>query len=309
MLERLLETLSDLEYPKAHHEILVVDDGSTDDTANVAESMGARVIRQPENLGRVSTRERGAREARFETLVFIDARLQVQKDLLKRADALKHQPLMGVGTSDKTRSTIDRVFYCIRRRVYRPFEPQHRFGPELWLTPFAFDGRPKGTGLLIIDRELFLSCALEDKGQDVNDDTRLLRRIVEKAPILRHTDLPFFYEHRQDWAELLRHTFFRGPKFLDYYLTPGGPLHRPYLMGLCGLAAFASLSLFYPLLWLWLALILIFALLVGSLILAEDAKDFFTCLIFFPPVGLAFCGGIAFSQLSRWTGRRDWVRH
>lgn len=308
-LERLLTILQDLDYPKDHHEILVVDDGSTDNTAEVARSYGVNLVQHPKNLGRVLTRETAAKQAKYDNLVFIDARLTVEKNLLKAANQLDHQPLMGVGGSDKYRSIIDRVFYCIRRKVYHPYEPQHLYQPELWIKSDAFDGRPKGTGLLIIDRQLFLDSALEEKGQDVNDDTKLLKRIVETAPILRHTDLTFFYEHRQDWKELLRHTFYRGPKFLDYYLSPGGPLFIPYLFGLVLLFIFIGLGIGQPLLFWLLPATAVLLLLGASIYLAEEIGDVPVCLVFFPPVALAFASGIVFAQITRWLGTRNWVKH
>ncbi len=55
------------------YEIIVVDDGSTDDTARIAQSFeGVKVISQP-NAGPAAARNRGAREARGEILVFTDS--------------------------------------------------------------------------------------------------------------------------------------------------------------------------------------------------------------------------------------------
>ena len=162
-LETLLKQLAELDYPKDQYEILVVNDGSSDDTAKVMEKYQTSAIHHPKNLGRVSARESGAKGAKFDTLVFIDARLEIEPDLLKNAHELNYLPLMGVGKSDKTLSTIDRVFYCIRRRTYHPYEPQHKYNEELWLRPGEFDGRPKGTGLLIIERQMFLDCAWKTK--------------------------------------------------------------------------------------------------------------------------------------------------
>src|SRR5882762_3955120 len=45
-------------------EILVVDDGSTDDTARVAAATGARVVRQQENRGPAAARNVGYMHAR-----------------------------------------------------------------------------------------------------------------------------------------------------------------------------------------------------------------------------------------------------
>jgi len=58
-------------YPRA--EVLVVDDGSTDDTATVAEDSGARVIRHSYSLGNGGAIKSGARHATGEVIVFMDA--------------------------------------------------------------------------------------------------------------------------------------------------------------------------------------------------------------------------------------------
>ncbi len=58
--------------PRAQYEVIVVDDGSTDDTGAVAAASPVRLIRQP-NRGPAAARNRGAREARGAVLVFTDA--------------------------------------------------------------------------------------------------------------------------------------------------------------------------------------------------------------------------------------------
>lgn len=59
---------------QAPAEIIVVDDGSTDDTADVARSLGAdvRYFRQ-ENQGPAAARNHGIRQTRHDILAFIDA--------------------------------------------------------------------------------------------------------------------------------------------------------------------------------------------------------------------------------------------
>ncbi|MBN2334586.1 glycosyltransferase family 2 protein [Candidatus Bathyarchaeota archaeon] len=55
------------------NEVLVVDDGSRDDTAAVAEAAGARVLRQKANSGVLKATERGLHEASGEIIVTLDA--------------------------------------------------------------------------------------------------------------------------------------------------------------------------------------------------------------------------------------------
>jgi len=54
-------------------EVLVIDDGSTDDTAARAAAAGARVVRLPHNRGKGEALRVGAREARGERLIILDA--------------------------------------------------------------------------------------------------------------------------------------------------------------------------------------------------------------------------------------------
>ena len=55
------------------HEVIVVDDGSTDDTGSVAGAGGATVVRQAHNLGYGAALKAGIRAASFDTIVITDA--------------------------------------------------------------------------------------------------------------------------------------------------------------------------------------------------------------------------------------------
>lgn len=58
-------------YPDA--EVIVVNDGSSDDTAAVAEAAGARVVTHPESLGNGAAIKSGARAATGDVLAMMDA--------------------------------------------------------------------------------------------------------------------------------------------------------------------------------------------------------------------------------------------
>lgn len=71
--EGLRRTLPALAAVLPEAEIIVVDDGSTDETAEVARSAGARVLSSPYSMGNGAAIKRGARAATGEVLVFMDA--------------------------------------------------------------------------------------------------------------------------------------------------------------------------------------------------------------------------------------------
>jgi len=71
------------------HEVVVVDDASTDDTALIAERHGARVI-SVAHRQIAATRNSGARVARGELLIFVDADTIVNEAVVRAAvDALR----------------------------------------------------------------------------------------------------------------------------------------------------------------------------------------------------------------------------
>ncbi|WP_166209491.1 glycosyltransferase family 2 protein [Cognatiluteimonas telluris] len=69
----LQRTLPDLRSRFPDAEVIVVDDGSTDDTPRVAASHGARVLSCPYSMGNGAAVKRGARAASGDVLVFMDA--------------------------------------------------------------------------------------------------------------------------------------------------------------------------------------------------------------------------------------------
>lgn len=97
-LQRTLPALRGA-YPAA--ELIVVNDGSTDATAQIAQDHGARVISNPYSMGNGAAIKRGARAASGEILVFMDADGQHNADhIAALLDKLDQGYDMVVGARD-----------------------------------------------------------------------------------------------------------------------------------------------------------------------------------------------------------------
>jgi GT2 family glycosyltransferase len=85
VLRRSLAALRESKLTRSRWELIVVDDGSTDDTACVAAEHGAMVVRLPDKpRGPAYARNRGVEASRGEVVVFVDADVCVHNDTLSK---------------------------------------------------------------------------------------------------------------------------------------------------------------------------------------------------------------------------------
>ena len=97
-------------YPDA--EIVVVDDGSTDDTAAVAANAGATVVRHPESLGNGAAVKTGARAAKGDVIAFMDGDGQHDaKEFAPLLERLETGYEMAIGARDTgSHANVGRLF-------------------------------------------------------------------------------------------------------------------------------------------------------------------------------------------------------
>jgi glycosyltransferase involved in cell wall biosynthesis len=125
-------------------EVVVVDDGSVDRTAEEAKRAGARVIRQ-KNRGYIAAVKRGFREVRGEVVVTMDADGEHRPEDIPRLV----KPIVE-GEAD--------LVLGVRSRITRPSE---RF--LNWLTNLRVEVSDSGTGFRALRRNLALKLELDGR--------------------------------------------------------------------------------------------------------------------------------------------------
>ena len=101
-IAKCIEGVKNQTYPKDNYEIIVVDNASSDKTAEVAKDLGVRVVFE-KNKGIAYARQRGAESAKGDIVAFTDADTLVPKNWLEKiADAFeKDEKLVGFGGTYK----------------------------------------------------------------------------------------------------------------------------------------------------------------------------------------------------------------
>jgi glycosyltransferase involved in cell wall biosynthesis len=207
-LERCLRSLLANRSPAAGLELIVVDNGSTDDSIAVAERMGATVLRRPAvRLG--ALRNHGARAARGAVLAFVDADNEIAPGWVAAAlDALNTPGVAAVGApyrSPAAGTWVQRQYDRLRRH------PPGRQEVE-WL----------GSGNLAIHRPAFDAVVGFDSALDTCEDVDLCRKLRAAGARLV-SDERLLNVHHGDPATL-RHVFsgelWRGRDNLRVSLRP-----------------------------------------------------------------------------------------
>ncbi|MDL1963505.1 MAG: glycosyltransferase family 2 protein [Deltaproteobacteria bacterium] len=94
-----------------HYEIIVVDDGSDDETAKKAKDAGARVVSHPYNIGNGAAIKTGIRKAHGETLVMLDGDGQhAPEDIPELLEKLGHYDMVVGARSKADHASLGRTF-------------------------------------------------------------------------------------------------------------------------------------------------------------------------------------------------------
>lgn len=292
---QLLSSIDAIDYPRNLYEVIVVNDGSHDATASIVRTHpGVRLVDLPRNVGRYACRQRGAEAASFPHLLFVDAHSQVDPNVLRVLDQSDAKAINGRVEDAEPLGAFQTFYRAIRRLLFPKF---YRQPIPFYLTPENFDSEPKGTTVFYIEKDVLFSVYQDladvEMGRDSSDDTKLLRAIVARTPILHHPEVKTKYFSRSSIRASIKHLYERGPKFVDYYLNPS--LRNFWLV-----IALPLLGLFTGVAGIILLPVSLFAKIAGAagvniaaaLILARSAREFLVILWVMPVSIAVFYGGI-----------------
>lgn len=266
-IDRLLDSVDEIDYPRQDFEVVVVNDGSTDGTEEVVKQhKHVRLVNHDTNLGRFDARKTAMNEAKYENLLYIDSRCLVPKEILKNLNDKKDNILIG-HSRGLEKETIFEVFYsAIRRQFFRKYYKESK--NRIVLTKENFDVYPKGTTVFFIKKNV-LKEIIDKYGhtfdRESSEDTRLFSYILEKDNIIIDPDLWIVNYGRDDTNKSLHHIIERGLHFTDYYLKKKSLKHWMILLlpllslgGLCfAWWLFGVSSLIFPVLsWLLISVYL-----------------------------------------------------
>lgn len=96
LLSRCLESIDNQNFPRDQYEIIVVDNNSFDNTFNIAENYGAKVLFE-QKRGVVYARQTGIENAKGKIIVGLDADCEIPPNFLKNiSDQFKNKYLTGL---------------------------------------------------------------------------------------------------------------------------------------------------------------------------------------------------------------------
>lgn len=297
-------------------EVLLVDDGSTDDTPRLLRDFSirypdkVRLVKLERNWGRFQARWEGAKASNCEKVLFLDTRLELESGFIETLELLlpKHDSIMGVVNID-TETSIFSLYWERTHRVLfrRHFDAAKR---GFYLNAENFDRYLKGTTVFLCPRLDFIRACESFSGLEVlNDDAVLMRVIVENCPIWVDSRLGIRWWPRENTLDFLVRLWERGPSFVEYhiFIRRSGPMFWLVFMGLlfCLFGCFSAL--FFPIMTSMVVFGALIAMVLSTASFSRSTREFFVLMPLHVCVlltfGFAILKGIILNFVRLFAGR------
>ncbi|PIU17946.1 MAG: hypothetical protein COT18_11580 [Elusimicrobia bacterium CG08_land_8_20_14_0_20_59_10] len=222
-------------------ELIVVDDGSTDNTQNAVSGFTVRLIKLGSRSGCAFARNAGAKEARGEVLLFLDSDVCVRGDTVQKMLETLRESRADAAVAIYSQESLDQGFF-------QSFKALHNYSYSKFPEPQISEHTVFSTFCAMIRKDLFMELGGFDityKSNDV-EDYELGYRIVDRGyKLVRNKaievdhhfpgflrSIKLYYRRTYFWTEL----FLKRKKF-----DPDGTSHRDAAGMLAGCLAALSL--------------------------------------------------------------------
>ncbi len=240
---RCIRGFRDSGYPAELYEVIVADDGSSDRTVETASALGARVVRTAGKTGPGGARNRGAREARMDYLLFIDSDIAPSPETIwKFNSALERFPQYLAIQAIYAEGDYDNILSRYQHSWFYYFYRLRENYPTLTMS----------SSCLAIPREEFFRAGMFNPLLRTNEDTEFGYRLARLGKkILICTDIEVFHDRRFTLISFCRRNYFVHNFILVRLaygmadITSGNPEYRVPVLNLITTAAVAPALLLF----------------------------------------------------------------
>jgi len=173
-LSACLDSLLALDFPDNRYEIIVADNGSTDDTVAIAESFSVTVVRLPERTTISAVRNGGAAMASGDILAFLDADCTVTPDWLTQAQRyFDRDDVACVGSSPvipENGTWVEQTWFVARKSHEQVFERDWQESTNMFIPKEIFIKSGGFNEELVTCEDVDLSYRLLQFGKIISDN-------------------------------------------------------------------------------------------------------------------------------------------